>query len=142
MDFSTFSLADLDAMMQGSLVSHLGIKMTAAAPQKVSARMPVDERSIQPFKLLHGGATLALAETLGSLASYLYTRGQKQVLGTDIHGQHLRSTAGPWVEGTAEPVYLGKRRQIWEVSVRDHEQRLLSVVRVTNTLIEHPTNTP
>lgn len=137
-DYSSFSLSELDAMMHDSLVGHLGIKMTLAESQKLRATMPVDTGTKQPFGLLHGGATLALGETLGSLASYVYTKGTKQVLGTDVHGQHLRSTAGPWVEGEALPVYLGKRRQIWEVKVYDHEHRLLSVVMVTNTLLDHP----
>ncbi len=136
-DYSSFTLSELDEMMHKSLVGHLGIKMTLAEPQKLRATMPVDERTMQPFKFLHGGATLALGETLGSLASYVYTKGTKQVFGTDIHGQHLRSTSGPWVEGEALPVYLGKRRQIWEVKIYDHEHQLLSVVMVTNTLVEH-----
>lgn len=131
-----FTPKALDEMMSNSMVGHLGIKITKVEAEQILATMPVDQRTMQPFKLLHGGASLALGETLGSLASYVFTKGEKQVLGTDVYAQHVRSTTGPIVTANTQPLYLGKRRHIWEVRVYDHKQTLLSIIRVTNRILD------
>jgi len=102
------------------MVGRVGIRYTALGPDWLEATMPVDERTIQPFGILHGGASVTLAETLGSYASYLTVGEDKLVVGVDINATHLRSVkSGSSVTGRASPIKIGQRMQIWEIKIHE-----------------------
>ena len=127
----------LNTNAQNTLVSRLGIEFTEAGPHCVKAKMPVDERTRQPFGLLHGGASAALAETLGSVASALNVDGANQVcVGLEINANHLRGISEGYVYGTALPLHLGRRTHVWEIKIIDDDERLISVSRLTVMVME------
>jgi 1,4-dihydroxy-2-naphthoyl-CoA hydrolase len=125
-----------NAFAAGNLVGHLGIEFVDAGPDHLSARMPVDGRTLQPLGLLHGGASVALAETLASFAA-TFTVDHEQVscVGIEINANHLRSVTSGWVTGVARPIALGHRTQVWEVRITDMEDTLVCVSRCTLAVI-------
>ena len=130
--FQQATIEDLQRSALGTLVETLGIEFTAIGPDYLSARMPVDERTKQPAGLLHGGASVALAETLGSVAAYLTVDpGRFSCVGQEINANHLRSVTGGWVTGTTRPQHLGGRTQVWDTRIVDDRERLVCVSRLT-----------
>jgi 1,4-dihydroxy-2-naphthoyl-CoA hydrolase len=132
---------DLDAanrMSAGSAITHLGIELTGLGADHLVGRMPVDERTRQPFGILHGGASVLLAETLVSCAATFVVRPGYACVGMEINANHLRPVTSGWVTGTARPVSLGRRTQVWEVRIVDHDDRLVCVSRCTMAVIEAP----
>ena len=128
----------LNAMSQNSMVSGLGIEVTGVGEDSISARMPVDHRHVQPMRLLHGGASVVLAETLGSIAASLCVDSAEQTcLGLDINANHLRSVReGGAVVATAVPIHLGGRTQVWEIRIADEaDGRLVCVSRLTLAVV-------
>jgi uncharacterized protein (TIGR00369 family) len=120
-------------------VSQLGIEFVAAGDDYVSATMPVDERTRQPAGMLHGGASVALAETLASWAATFAVDPQKHhCVGLEINANHARAIGSGTVTGTARPVHLGRSTQIWEVRIVDEKQRLICVSRVTMAVLDMP----
>ncbi len=127
----------LNAGSQQSLVSHLGIEFIEVGPDFLRAKMPVDERTIQPFGLLHGGASVALAETVGSVASSLQIDLNEQVcVGMEINANHVRSVRSGYVYGTARPIHLGRKTHIWEIKITDDAENLVSVSRLTMMILD------
>jgi len=117
---------------QNTLVSHLGIEFTEVGPDFVSGKMPVDERTRQPYGLLHGGASAALAETLGSVAASLQINQETHTcVGLEINVNHLRAMRQGYVYGTAKPLHLGRKTQVWEIKITDEAGKLVSVSRLT-----------
>lgn len=103
-----------------TMIGNVGIQYTAFGPNWLEATMPVDERTIQPYGILHGGASVVLAETLGSYASVLVTEGDKQCVGLDISATHLRSVKnGSSVTGRVTPLRLGKRVHVWDIKIHE-----------------------
>lgn len=132
-----FSLETANAHSQGTMVSQLGIEFTAAGDDYVSARMPVDERTRQPAGVLHGGASVALSETLASwAATFVVDREKHHCVGLEINANHVRAIGAGWVTGTARPLHLGRSTQIWEVRIVDEQERLICVSRVTMAVLE------
>jgi 1,4-dihydroxy-2-naphthoyl-CoA hydrolase len=130
---------DLDkanTIAAGCTISHLGIEFTDAGPDHLSARMPVDERTRQPFGILHGGASVLLAETLVSFASTLAAEPGKMCVGQEINANHLRPASSGWVTGTARPVSLGRRSQVWEVRIVDANEKLVCISRCTMAVLD------
>ena len=122
-----------------TLVHHLGIEFTAISDDFLEASMPVDERTRQPMGLLHGGASVALAETLASVAAYLTIDMRKQsVVGLEINANHVRSVRDGKVVGTAQPLHLGKATQVWEVKIVDATSKLVCISRVTMAVLDRP----
>jgi 1,4-dihydroxy-2-naphthoyl-CoA hydrolase len=119
-----------------SLPGHLGIRITEIGEDYLRATMPVNERTHQPFGVLHGGASVALAETVGSMAAMLCVEPQFMVLGQEINANHLRSVAAGTVTATARPYHLGGRSQVWHIEIRDEGERLVCVSRLTMAVIE------
>jgi 1,4-dihydroxy-2-naphthoyl-CoA hydrolase len=119
-----------------SLAGHLGIRVTEIGTDYVRATMPVQERTHQPFGVLHGGASVALAETVGSLAAMMCVEPQFTVLGQEINANHLRSISSGTVTATARPYHLGARSQVWQIEIRDESERLVCVSRLTMAVIE------
>lgn len=131
-------LADLNAFHAGTMVAHLGIEFTELGPDHLAGRMPVDERTLQPYGLLHGGASLTLAETLGSYAAALTVDTDRvQVVGQEINANHLRAVRSGRVTGTARPIHLGRRSQVWGIEIRDDDGRLVCISRLTMALLDH-----
>ena len=120
-----------------TMVGHIGIEFTEVGNDYVSARMPVDARTRQPYGLLHGGASVTLAETLGSVGAALCVDPQRyQVVGLEINANHVRGVKEGWVTGTARPLHRGKTTQLWEIKITDAAGKLVCVSRITMAVLE------
>ena len=132
----TYNPKELDAICKNTLVEHLGIEFLEASVGRVIARMPVDERTIQPMKRLHGGAVMALAETVGSAGSLMLVDSSLyMVLGVEISGSHVGTTSEPCVLAEARILHQGKSSHVWDIRVTDEKGVLISVCRLTNRII-------
>lgn len=128
-----------EAQLRGenSLVGHLGIEYLDLTPGHIVARMPVDHRTMQPFGRLHGGASMALAETIGSLGSYLLVKEEgKLAVGIEINANHVRAARSGWVTGTGKIVHQGKTTHVWEIRIEDYEHQLVCISRFTVAIID------
>lgn len=129
------TLAELTKVTRNTLVSHLGIEFTDIGPDYISARMPVDSRTHQPFGLLHGGASVALAETLGSIAAQYCLSEGKYAVGLEINANHIKGVKSGWVTGTARPVHVGKSTHVWEIRIADDAETLVCISRITMAVL-------
>jgi uncharacterized protein (TIGR00369 family) len=128
---------DLNAMASGTLIETLGIEVVELRDDALVARMPVDHRTVQPAGVLHGGASVALAETLASWAGYLSVDREKfHVVGQEINANHIRPVFSGWVTATATPAAIGRRSQVWEIRIVDDAGRLACISRCTLAVIE------
>jgi len=135
--FKPFSVDDLNAYQQQTLVSHLGIRYTQVGEDFLSASMPVDARTKQPAGILHGGASVALAETLGSTgANLVVDRDQQLCVGLEINANHIRAMREGEVRGTARPLHVGSTTQVWEIRITDEKDRLVCVSRITMAVLD------
>jgi len=131
------SLDQLNETSKDNMISHLGIIFTAIGDDFIEATMPVDSRTKQPIGLLHGGANVVLAETLGSLAGSLTINQEKQaVAGLEINANHLKSVREGLVKGTAKPIHLGKSTQVWEIKIVNEANRLCCISRLTLAILD------
>ena len=128
-----FTLEGINAMQEETLSSNLGIKFTGFGDDYLEATMPVDARTKQPVGLLHGGASVALAETLGSIAATLCLDNMTQntVVGVEINANHLRSTRDGIVKGRAKPIKIGRSIQVWQIDIHNQNNKLVCVSRLT-----------
>jgi 1,4-dihydroxy-2-naphthoyl-CoA hydrolase len=118
-------------------VSHLGIRYTEVGDDFLSATMPVDQRTKQPAGILHGGASVALAETLGSTGANLVVDRDKQLcVGLEINANHVRAMREGEVKGTARPLHLGGTTQVWEIRISDSQDRLVCISRITMAVLD------
>ena len=133
-----FAPLSLDTEEFGSrgLVQHLGIELTAVGDDWLEGRMPVDERTHQPFGLLHGGASVVLAETLAYATPA--TQPTKACVGLEINANHLRGVRSGWVTGTARPIHLGRTTHVWDVRILDEAGKAVCVSRCTVAVIDRP----
>lgn len=133
-----FGLDQLQTFCKGSMVDHLGIEFTAQAPSFLQARMPVDSRTQQPFGILHGGASVVLAESLGSIAAQMLVNDNtKMCVGLEINANHIRSVRTGWVVGTAVPIHAGKSTQIWEIRIHEEgTESLICICRLTLMVVD------
>ena len=130
-------LEKLRNITNSTLVTTLGIEITEFEKDCVKGRMPVDERTKQPFGLLHGGASVALAETLGSMGGGKnIDLDNHAVVGIEINASHLKSVKSGWVLGKAEPVRIGKKIQVWEIVITDETKNLVCKSRLTLAVIK------
>lgn len=115
-----------------NMISHLGIEILKNEPGRVEARMPVDSRTIQPFGLLHGGASAVLAETIGSIGAYEAVKSEGgRAVGLELNINHLKSATSDYVYGVGEPIHMGKRTHVWDIKIRDHKGELIAIARLT-----------
>jgi uncharacterized protein (TIGR00369 family) len=136
------SLQALTAVSANTAVSHLGIEFVEVGDDFLVARVPVNRQTCQPYGLLHGGVSVVLAETLGSIgAAYCVPAGTK-VVGLDVNANHLRAVSQGWVTATARPVHLGRRTQVWQIELRDDQDKAVCVSRLTMAVLlqEHSPN--
>lgn len=121
----------------GTMMEHLGIEITAVGDDYLSARMPVDQRTKQPFGIMHGGASCVLAETVGSIAaSYCIDLSQVTCVGVEINTSHIKAVKEGYVIGTARPYHIGKSTHVWGIEIRDESQALVSVSRLRMAILE------
>jgi len=126
----------MTALGDGALPGHLGIEFVEAGDDWVSGRMPVDHRTQQPFKRLHGGASVALAETIGSVAaSFCIDRTKFVAVGMEINANHIRPAYEGWVTATARPESLGRTTQVWSIRITDEADKLVCISRLTVAVI-------
>ena len=130
------TLDELNALSKGTLMEPLGIRFTGA--DWLRGTMPVDARTHQPYGLLHGGASVALAETLGSSAGGLCVGPEQGVVGIEINANHLRGVREGLVVGTARPIHVGRSTQVWEIRIEDERGRPVCVSRLTLAVIDKP----
>lgn len=126
-------LVRLNAMQRDNLAGLIGIEVTTIGPGFISAKMPVDKRTRQPFGILHGGASIVLAETLGSMASYMLVAriADARVAGIEVSGSHLRAVKSGHVHGLCKPAHIGRTLHFWQVHIRDDQQRLCCIAKLT-----------
>lgn len=126
----------INAWNRNTLVEHLGMEVTEIGEDHVRGTMPVDARTKQPFGLLHGGASVALAESLGSLAANLILDVDKEMaVGLDINANHVRAATSGIVTGTARPLHLGRSTQVWEIRIEDEGANLVCISRLTMAVV-------
>lgn len=138
----TISLAALNDLGRSNMAGHLGIEFTAAGDDWLKARMPVDERTMQPWGRLHGGASVALAETVGSVAAMLTLDPSASAVGLDINANHVRPTSSGFVHAVARCESIGRTTQVWSIRITDDDERLVSIARLTIAVIPARTAEP
>ncbi|RYF20561.1 MAG: hotdog fold thioesterase [Comamonadaceae bacterium] len=116
-------------------VTHLGIEFTEIGDDFLRGRVPVDDRTKQPFGLLHGGVSVVLAETLGSVGAFYSSPEGWYAVGLDINANHLRAAKEGWVTGTARPVHLGRTTQVWQIDMANDAGELTCVSRITMAML-------
>lgn len=135
--FAHPTVADVQRRMQGTLATHLGMEFLEIGDDFIRARMPVDARTVQSARLLHGGASVALAETLGSVAANLCLDLSKKVcVGLEINANHVRAVRSGYVYGTTRPIHIGGSTQVWDIRINDEQQRLACVSRLTVAVLD------
>lgn len=131
------TLQDINLRAKHSLSEHLGIEFTELGDDFLSAAMPVDSRTSQPMGILHGGATCALAETVGSAAANYCIGEEKVALGLDINVNHIRAVRlGNLITAVAKPLHLGKSTHVWEIKIYNALMQLVAVSRLTMAIVE------
>lgn len=127
------NLAQMNLLNRGSIEATLGIRFSAVGPDYVCGEMPVNERTCQPFGLLHGGASIVLAESLGSWASYLIVSDEPgaRVAGIEVSGSHIRVVKSGYVTGVARPLRLGRSLHFWQIDIRDPQGQLVCSAKLT-----------
>lgn len=135
--FTQATPEELNSGSTHTMVEHIGIEVIEVGDDWIKARMPVDQRTIQPFGLLHGGASVTLAETLGSVAANLCVDPQKKMcVGLEINANHVRSLRSGYVYGITKPIHLGSSTQLWEIQIRDEEDQLVCISRLTMAVLD------
>lgn len=134
--FAPFTVEDLNRSAVVGLAAHLDIRFTGVGEDWLAASMPVDARTHQPYGLLHGGASLSLAETVGSVAASLCLDPARfRCVGQEINGNHVRGVTSGRVTGTARPWHVGGRSHVWHIEIRDEAEQLVCVSRLTVAVI-------
>jgi 1,4-dihydroxy-2-naphthoyl-CoA hydrolase len=133
------SVEELNAGQSGTMIEHLGIEFTEIGEDYIRGTMPVDERTHQPYGLLHGGASVALAETLGSTGAALCAGDEYQCVGQEINANHVRAVRSGLVTGTARSVHVGGRSQVWVIDIVDEAGKLVCTSRLTMAVVRRGT---
>ena len=131
------SIADLDPLFPGTMAEHLGIEWVEVGKDFLKASMPVDHRTKQPYGLLHGGASVTLAETIGSVAAAMVVDHQAfNCVGLEINANHIRSARAGKVTGIATPAHIGGSTQVWNIRIVDEQQKLVCISRITVAILK------
>lgn len=133
------TLEVLNNIGKGSMSDHVGIEFVESGDDFLTAKMPVDQRTVQPFRILHGGASVVLAETLGSIASVLCLAdmSKQQAVGVEINANHLSSAReGAYVYGTVRPIRVGRTIHVWNIEIKNEQGKLVCVSRLTVAIVE------
>lgn len=130
------TVESINAWARNTLPGHIGIEFTAIGDDFLEARMPVDDRTRQPLGMLHGGASVALAETLGSVAATLCVDESRFCVGLEINANHIKSVRDGFVTGITKPIHIGKQTQIWEIRISNDLDQLICISRITIAVLE------
>ena len=133
------SLQALTAVSANTAVSHLGIEFVEVGDDFLVARVPVNRQTCQPYGLLHGGVSVVLAETLGSIGAAFCVPVGTRVVGLEVNANHLRGVSQGWVTGTARPVHIGRSTQVWQIELCDDQGRRVCISRLTMTVLPQST---
>lgn len=135
--FKPYTVIDIQGLLKNNMAESLGIEITEITPDSVKGKMPVDHRTKQSMNILHGGASAALAETLGSIASNLMVDTTKfSCVGLDINANHLRPVNSGFVFAEAKPIHIGKKTQVWSIEIKNEEGKMVCISRLTMAVIE------
>ena len=132
----TTDLERINNWNRGCMVEHLGMQVTEVGEDFIRGTMPVDARTRQPFGLLHGGASVALAESLGSLAGNLCLDSSQMAVGLDINANHVRAVTAGTVTGTARALHIGRSTQVWEIRLENDAGELSCIARLTMAVVQ------
>lgn len=139
--FRKVTLEDLNRLSAGTMMERIGIEITEIGDNYVVGRMPVDSRTVQVYGILHGGASAALAETLGSIAGLLAIDTEEEYcVGIELNANHIRSVRSGYVYGKASPLHVGKTTQVWEIRIEDEHKHLVCISRLTLAVIRGKEN--
>ncbi|RLD90760.1 MAG: thioesterase [Bacteroidetes bacterium] len=137
MEFTPIDLTKLNSINKGTMMEVLGIEYLEARQGYLKAKMPVDERTFQPARLLHGGASMALAETLGSVGSSIMVNlDEYEVRGSQLSANHIKSAKKGWVIGEAILLHRGSNTHVWNIDIKNESGKLISTCRLTNFIIK------
>jgi 1,4-dihydroxy-2-naphthoyl-CoA hydrolase len=133
----SLTVDSLNKLGKDTMVEYLGIEFTEIGIDYIKAKMPVDHRTRQPYKVLHGGASVVLAETLGSVAANCVVDPEKYYcVGLDINANHLRAQKDGYVYGTTKSIHIGKSTQVWEIKIENEDGHLICISRITMAILE------
>lgn len=128
---------ELNISSKNTMAGHLGIEILELGDDYIKGIMPVDHHTIQPYGLLHGGASVTLAETLGSIGGGLCTDlSEKTVVGVEINANHIKSARSGYVTGIARPLHIGGKTQVWEIKIENEQNQLVCISRLTLAVID------
>ena len=130
------STEEIERITENTLVRHLGIQVTEVGDDYLKATMPVDHRTHQPMGILHGGASVALAETIGSLGAQMCAEPGFYVVGLEINANHIRGVRTGIVTGTATPIHVGRSTQVWNIRIADEQDRTVCISRLTMSVLK------
>jgi 1,4-dihydroxy-2-naphthoyl-CoA hydrolase len=131
------ALPELGSYMPSTMAEHLGMEWAEIGPDYLKLRMPVDHRTHQPYGILHGGASCALAETVGSVASHLMIDNEQFIcVGLEINANHVRSVREGFITATASPLHVGKTTHVWDIKIHDDAGKLVCVSRLTVAILK------
>ena len=132
------TLEELNRLAAGTVIERLGIVLTEQGEDFLRGTMPVDERTLQPYGLLHGGASVLLAETLASIGANLCLDDPAvQAAGIEVNANHVRAVTEGWVTGTARAIHVGRSSQVWDIRIEDEQGRPVCVSRLTLAVVSH-----
>lgn len=136
--FQNYTIDQIAFLSRNNMLEHLSIEITELGDDYIKAKMPVDHRSVQPMNILHGGASVALAESLGSIGATLTVDPEKYFcVGMEINANHLRPVnIGSTVYATARPIHMGKKSQVWGIEIRNEEDKLVCISRITMAVVD------
>ena len=135
--FKNVSVDYINSLGKATMAEHIGIEVTEIGDDYLKGKMPVDRRTVQTYGILHGGASAALAETLGSIAGMMTLDPEKQFcVGLEINANHIRSVRSGYVFGTARPIHIGSKTQVWEIKIENESEQLTCISRLTLAILE------
>ena len=131
------TVEEVNTYMKGNMCEFLDLKVTEIGPDYIVATMPVNERTRQHMGIIHGGASVVLAETVGSIGSTLCCPEGYHIVGLDINANHVRAGRPPYVTGTARPLHIGSTTMVWEIKITDTDNKLVCISRLTCAVLEN-----
>lgn len=134
--FKKLADSELNSSLKNTIMEVLGIQFTERTADSLKGKMPVDKRTFQPYKILHGGASVVLAESLGSFAANLVVDPSKYVcVGLEINANHLRPASSGFVYGEAKPIHIGKKTHVWNIEIKNEEDKMVCISRITLSVL-------
>ena len=130
------TIEEINALCLGTMCEHVGLVVTELGADYIKATMPVDQRTRQHMGIIHGGASVVLAETIGSIGSTLCCPAGHHIVGLDINANHIRGARPPFVTGIARPLHIGSSTMVWDIRITDSDDRLTCISRLTCAVLQ------